>query len=233
VSADPGAGPSATSGAGGRPDQRFPQPARAVEPVEGREIPVSVVATVNLTRNQGEIRFVNPLPSGRISGIEPDSQVALRAVGAEGQVIREDPVRVNLYSELSPDADREGLVNAVLPLTANVRAIELSIEGQVADAVRVGGPLPALRGAQRLVSDDDTVLRVGLALDRTMDEGHTYAIQVSDDHGRTWRTVGVGLKEPIFAMDRRQFHKGDELQVRVIATNGLSSLVVTTETFRV
>jgi hypothetical protein len=231
VSADPGAGPVGTSGPG-RPDERFPRPV-LLEPTEGQEIPVSVVATANLTQKQGTIRFVNPIPNGRVSGIERDSQAALRAVDSEGKLIREYPVRLSFFSELSPNDDREGLVEAVLPLTVDTRAIELSIAGQVVDTVQVGGSLPPLRGAQRLVSEDDNAFRIGLALDSGMEEGHTYSIQVSDDHGKTWRTVGVGLKDPDFAIDRRQFRAGDQLQVRVIATNGLSSLVATIESFPV
>jgi hypothetical protein len=232
VSANSGTGSSAASGAGGRPDERFPQPAAATA-IEGRQVLVSVVATVNLTRNQGKIRFVNPIPSGRPSRIEKDSQVVLRVKGGEGQVIGEYPVVVKFYSELSRDSDREGLVDALLSLDADARVIELLIARHVADAVRVGGSLPALRGAQRLVTDDDKELRIGLALDKMIEESYTYSVQVTTDHGRTWRTVAVGLREPSVSIDRRQFREGDELQVRIIVTNGLSSSTVTTETFRV
>jgi hypothetical protein len=228
VSAAPDAGSGATLGGGGRPDERFPRPV-LLESRERESTPVSVVATVNLTQKQGKIRFVNPVPGGRVTDTEPESEAALRALDVDGQAIGEYPVRVNLSSELAPDDDREGLVNAVLPLSANTRTLELSIAGHRADTVRVGGPLPSLRGAQRLLRDDDSAYWISLALDRPLEEGHTYAIQVSTDRSKTWRTVGVGLTEPIFTIDHSQVEDEDEVQVRVIATNGLSSLVVTTE----
>ena len=59
----------------------------------------------------------------------------------------------------------------------------------------------------------------------------SFAVQVSTDHGRTWQTVGVGLKEPSLTLDRSQFTPGQEIYVRVIATNGFTSSVVTSEVF--
>ena len=56
---------------------------------------------------------------------------------------------------------------------------------------------------------------------------------ISTDRGVTWHTVGVGLREPIVPLDRAQFKDGEELQVRVLATNGLSNAIVTSEPFRV
>ena len=75
--------------------------------------------------------------------------------------------------------------------------------------------------------------RLLLALDNSLDEGHTFSVQFSTDQGRTWHTVAVGLREPRFEIDRSQFREGQELQVRVITTNGLSSSVVMSEPFRV
>lgn len=218
---------------GGRPDERFPRRAVVSAPAPGGEVPVSVVATVNLTRREGKIEFVNPLPAGRLAGVEPGSEVTLRAVGADGRPIREHPARVGLSSELGPDDDREGLVDAVLPLPAETRAIELAIGGEVVDTVPVGGPPPSLRGVHRVTGGDGGMVRVGLVFDEAMDEGHTYAVQVSRDHGQTWRTVAVGLREPVAEIDRSQFRPGEEVMVRVVATNGLASATVSTDTFRV
>jgi hypothetical protein len=196
-------------------------------------VPVSVVANVNLSRREGKILFVNPLPAGKPSVPDAGSEVVLRALDEAGRPIRELPVQPSLSSELAPDDDRVGLVDAVFLLPGETRAIQLSIGGQVVDTVRVGGSLPPVRGVLRMAGADDRTLRVGLALERTIEEGHTYAVQVSGDHGRTWSTVAVGLTEPTFELDKSQFRQGDEVQVRVIATNGLSSTVVSTETFRI
>jgi hypothetical protein len=234
MSANPGSDRRAADRAAGRPDERFPRaPAPFARPeAEHKEILVSVVATVNVTRNEGKIRFVNPIPGGRPSGIEPQSPVLLRVKSETGQVLHEYPVLVNIYTELAPEADREGLVDAVIPVSPAARTIELVIGGKVADTARVGGAPPAVRGVQR-VAPDEKEAGILLALDKRLDEGHTFSVQFSTDQGRTWQTVAVGLREPTFAIDRRQFREGQELQVRVITTNGLSSSVVMSEPFRV
>jgi hypothetical protein len=217
---------------GGRPDERFPAQPAVVAPAVGGEVLVSVVANVNLTSGEGRIRFVNPLPDGRASGIEERGDVTLRAVADGGQVLREYPVRVNLSSELGPDDDREGLVDAKVAVPAETRAIELTVGGRVADSVRVGGPPPALRAVRRLPDAGGQGVRVALEPE-ALEEGHTFAVQVSVDGGRTWRTVAVGLTDPAFEIDRSRFRPGQEVQVRVLATNGLATAVVTTETLRI
>lgn len=227
VSDDKGSGLS-----GGRPDERFPQaPVPELLPRQ-KEILVSVVATVNVTTGQGKIRFVNPLMGGRPSGVERQSPVMLRAKRGDGETLHEFPVLVNLYSELSRDADREGLVDAAIPISPEARVLQLVVGGKVADAVSVGGAPPAVRGVQCVAAQGKDLV-MALALDNELPDGHTFSVQVSMDHGRTWQTVGVGLKEPIFTIDRAQFREGGELQVRVLATNGLSSSIVTSEPFRV
>jgi hypothetical protein len=234
VSANHGSGPTSSraSGDGGRPDERFPNPP-VTTAVQGLEVSISVVATVNMTKNQGQIRFVNPVQGARASGIAEHSQVMLRVRREGGKSIGEYAVQVKLDSEPSREVDREGLVDAVLRVSSDVRAIELVIGGRIADTSPVGGSLPAVRGVQRLNIDTDRELRFGLVMEGAVEKGHSYYVQVSTDRGKTWKTVGVGLKEPVFAIDRGQFYKGDELQVRVVVTNGLSSSMVSTEAFRI
>jgi len=62
---------------------------------------------------------------------------------------------------------------------------------------------------------------------------HTYCIQVSTDNGRTWQTVGVGLKRPTLELDRTQFRAGQEVGVRMVATNGLQRSVVMSDIVRI
>jgi hypothetical protein len=214
----------------GRPDDRFQAPvAERAAPHE--QVVVSVIATVNVTSGEGKIHFVNPLAGGRISGVEPQSQVSLRVKRADGEILQEFPVLVNLYSELSSVADREGLVDAAIPISPETRALELIVAKNVVDSVSIGeGPL-LVRGIQHVTAQGKDLL-VTLALDKELPHGHTFSVQVSTNRGKTWQTVGVGLKEPIFAIDRAQFREGDEVQVRVLATNGLSSAILAGQPFR-
>ena len=56
---------------------------------------------------------------------------------------------------------------------------------------------------------------------------------MSTDAGRTWQSVAVGLKRPVLDLDRSQFRAGQEVRVRVVATNGLQRSVVMSETVRI
>jgi len=235
LGAGSGIGPTPGAGSGGRPDERFPD--QAVTPLaedmaeRAGERLVSVVATVNLTRDQGQIRYVNPVPGGQPSALEPDSPVVLRVLGPTGELLGNHPVGVRLNSELAAGDDRTGLVDVVIPVGARATGIELLIAGTVADSFSAAGTPPAVR-ALRTVAADDESLGVALELDRSLEGNQTFSVQVSTDQGATWQTLGVGLREPFFTLDRTQFRGGQEVQVRIIATNGFTSTVVTSETFR-
>ena len=85
----------------------------------------------------------------------------------------------------------------------------------------------------RVVDTGGDDLGITANVDEAIEDHLTYSVQVSTDEGRTWQTIGVGLKAPSVALDRRQFRKAQEVQVRVVATNGLTSSVVTTDMFRI
>jgi hypothetical protein len=213
------------SGARGRPDQRFPHK-RQWQEVRS-EITVSVVATVNLTRRTGKIRYVIPLERPR-SREQAGEDARLRVKGPEGQALAEIQVAVRLDSDLLPGDDRQGIVDAIIGVDPTARAIELVVEDQMVDTYRLGGPLPSVRALRANIGPK----AIGIAADADETEG-TYSVQVSTDAGRTWQTVGIGLKTPSLELDRSQFKPGQEVHVRVIATNGLQRSVITTDTFKI
>ncbi|TYC68132.1 hypothetical protein EH183_40385 [Streptomyces sp. CB01881] len=258
--------PGPPGSAGGRPDERFPSLAvtpapppeaapalRAAEAApEGGQL-VSVVGTVNLTRREGGIRFVNPVtplaarsappagapgPDGVTAG--PDggagpnggSTVLLRIRQADGAPPREVPVTVRLASELGPGDDRTGLVDAVVPLGADPEAIELVVGGQVVDTFRPGGPPQPLRAARHAQARPGT-FQLALDFEQQPDPGQTFAAQVSTDDGGTWQTIGVGLKDPLIQVDRSQFRPGDRVRLRIITTNGFTSTTVDVQQIQV
>ncbi|MFJ5120743.1 hypothetical protein [Kitasatospora sp. NPDC088548] len=250
-----------TTRSGGRPDDRFPQlsvttapapipaadeAARGAAPDAGQL--VSVVGTVNLTQRAGAIRFVNPVsaaaqqparpaPAGQAEqpdGTGPDGgvPVVLRIQQAGGAPPQDFPVTVKLSSDPEPGQDRTGLVDAVLPVGTDPASVELLVGGQVVDTFRPGAPPPVLRGARPTTAQDGNV---GLDLDfgPVPQDGQTFATQVSTDGGRTWQTVGVGLKNPTITIDRSQFSPGTQVQVRVISTNGFTSSTSDIQSFQV
>jgi hypothetical protein len=224
--------PQADSGPAGRPDARFPYLSPVRQQVGAPGVLASVISNVNLTTGHGTIAFVHPVSRLQASGIRPESDVVIRTRRTDGTALGEFPVQVKLNSELSPGDDQRGLVDAVLPVRAETQAIDLVIKGQVADSFRIAGPPPAVRAIQPIATEGQQ-LRVGLEFDREMEEGHTYAVQISSDNGQTWQTVGVGLKEKTFTIDRSQFREGQAIQVRIITSNGTSTCVVTSEPFRI
>jgi hypothetical protein len=223
----PGPSPGPGSGPGaGRPDERFPERIAREETAAERNL-ISVVATINLTKEEGKIEYVNPLPQGEASRTEPDSPVMLRVKGADGQVLHEYPVSVKPLSDAS-GPDRLGLVDAILPVDPDARVIELSIADRLVDTFQASATPPEVRGLTRVAAERDTV-SIAWETEAGTGDDHTYVVQVSTDDGRTWQTLAVGLATPEVTIDRNQFYGAENVLVRVIATDGFRSSVVTSE----
>jgi hypothetical protein len=189
---------------------------------------VNVVATVNLTRKEGRIEYVNPLPRGHESKADVDSPVSLRIIGADGGVLREYPVGVTPFARESTEADNLGLVNVVLAADDHARAIEMTVDGRGVDSFQAGTTVPYIRALTRMDASEDG-LSMAWETDAEADDGHTYAIQVSTDNGATWQTLAVGLATPEILIDRDQFRGAENVLVRVIATNGFRRFVMASE----
>jgi hypothetical protein len=196
------------------------------------DVVVSVVATVNLTKRTGRILYVNPLERLIASGRERPGPALLRVKGVGDKVLQETPAPVKLNSELRSGADQVGIVDAVLRVDASTRVIELVLEGKVVDSYAVGGALPSVR-ALRLVQRAAREIAVVTDAEPPGERGQTYSIQVSTDGGQSWQTVAIGLKRPALDLDRSQFRAGQDVHVRVVATNGLQRSVVMSETIRI
>lgn len=233
-----GAGPAPSPGpnpGGGRPDERYPDQvsrrAAAASPgaTPTEPTPVSVIAQANLSRRRGKISFVNPVPN--LAPTEAAGPALLRIKTADGQTLSEHPVPVKLNSELAPDADQVGIIDAVVVAAPGAAAIELVLDGDVVDAFQAVNRLPSVRGVRVVSAGTD---KVGIATDlgEPGEEGHRFNVQISTDEGQTWQTVGVGLEEPSVMVERGQFSPGQEILARVVATNGFTSSVVTSEVFR-
>ncbi|MDT9698418.1 hypothetical protein [Streptomyces sp. P17] len=249
---------SGLGGSGGRPDDRHPtrtattvtstgpgaREAAGPGPEGAPEQLVSVVGTVNLTRHEGSIRFVNPVDRPAVPPSPPAGQTApqeaadgggaptavLRILQSGGSPPQEIQVPVKLNSEPEPGADRTGLIDAVTSTGPAPEAVELVVDGQVLDTFRPGGTPPALRAA-RYEGAEDGMLGMALEFDREPEPDLSYSAQVSADGGRTWQTLGVGLKDPTVHLDRGQFRPGDDVRLRITTTNGFTSTAAETALF--
>ncbi len=219
------AGGGGSTGGSGRPDQRFPHQRRQKEGQSG--ITINVVATVNLTQRTGKIEYVNPIKRAMFRE-QVGEDICLRVSGSGGQSLAEFPVPVRFDSELMPGDDRKGIVDAIISVDPTSRAIELVCDNQVIDIYRVGGPFPEVRTLRTEVGLE----RVGIVANADETEG-TYSVQISVDAGQTWQTMGIGLKTPSLEIERSQFEPGQDVRVRVIATNGLRRAIIMTDNFKI
>ncbi|GLZ14984.1 hypothetical protein Acsp04_52190 [Actinomadura sp. NBRC 104425] len=222
----------AAAGGGGRPDQRRFPDTRRTGPAPGpraeeaggpepEEAATSVVARVDLTGRRGTISHVNAVPNLAPTPPSEGAEATVRVVDPDGRSLMDLPVPVKLDSELGAGDNRTGLVDAVVAVPPGAAAIELLLGDQVVDTFRLGGPPPRI-GSVRVLPADDGV-RVAVDLDRPAEAGQTFALQVSEDGGATWQTVGVSLDRPPFHLPQPGPAARGELLFKVIATNGVST----------
>jgi hypothetical protein len=224
-----GAPPDSTSesGSSGPPDRRFPEIVDAQRKAAVERRFVSVVATVNLTKSQAKIEYVNPLPQAEPSQVDPKSVVVLHVKRADGYLLHEYSVRLKPSACQSPEEDRLALVDAVIGVDPGARIIELSVAGQVVDTFRAGTTPPAINSLKHV--SEANGLSLAWETDASADDNHTYIVQTSTDQGRTWQTLAVGLDKPEAVIDHNQFSEAKHLLVRVISTDGFTSALVTSE----
>jgi len=226
----PSPGPGGGPGGGGRPDERFPAMVQAPAARASQPNLISVVATVNLSKGEGKIQYVNPLPQGEVTPLDPNSPAILRVKAINGQLLHEFPVPVKTFSDPDPEHDRLGLVDAVIAVSPDAKVIELFVAGKLADSFRAAGVRPAIRGIQRMEAEPSQ-LALSWETGAQLADGNSYTIQVSTDYGRTWQTLGVGLTTPQIKIDPSQFRGASHVLVRVIATDGFTRSEVTSELF--
>ncbi len=224
--AAPGGGSS-----GGVPDGGFPQGAPMGTTVGLPENLISVVARVNLSRKEGQIRYVHPVAGGDVEGTVSASPVALVLKTETGELLHEFPVAVKLDSDRDEHADETGLVDAVVATGPEARQIELVIGEKTADTFRAGGPAQPIRDVRR--SEGPTAMGLSWEIDAAAGEGMSYSVQASTDEGQTWFTLAVGLKTARFTFDPKQFPGTRRIHIRILATNGFTQTVAPSEVFEV
>lgn len=221
------AGPAPGPARGGRPDARFPEESLPKDMAASTRRLIHVVATVNLGTGKGIIRYVHPISQGTPSQQDPVSSVSLRVKDSSDSVIDEHRAKARMLSDPSPDEDRSGIIDAILEVPTNARSIELIIDGEVVHMFRAGDASPSVRGLKVVVTPPSSL---GLIWEpQAGEEEISYTLQVSIDNGRTWQTLGVGLRRADVVVDRQQFKGHKSVLGRVIATNGFTSSAMTTE----
>ena len=213
-----------------------------------------VLATVNLTRGSGNLRHVTAVgavPAGqaalasktarRRAGGKPSDRVTLRLYGKGGRLVREYPTDVILDGCLNPGDDTTGTIDTFLEPVKDASRLELLLNGSVIDTFVPGAPARAVqnirsaaargRRADRAAAEDAapviTWAESGSGRARRdagpSGSGRIYTVQVSTD-GKTWQTVGFGLREPRVTLDRQLLGDADTIKVRVTSNDGFRSV---------
>lgn len=190
---------------------------------------INVIGTVNLTKRTGKILYVNPVTSALVPA-HGEGEVEVRVKSADDAELDTFPVRVKINTCSDRRKERTGIIDMVVPFNPEARALELLIDGHVVDTYRAQGEAaPEVKNLRKMKTRDEA-----LAFEWEETKAQTaYNVQVSTDEGQTWQTVAVGRTTPDVEIDRNQFPHDTNLVVRVIATDGFTSHVVTTETFSV
>lgn len=221
-------------------------PVRAGSEARVSRNPVHVTAVVNLTSRSAQIAYVTPLPGSPAGPSVPvDSRLALRVRLPDGSA-QVEPVVFKPDVCRLPGEDETGLVDTVVEVDPGATAVELLLDGDPVAAFEAGGApgaaenLHVERGGAAASAEDVRGVAVegpvlswqdasGAAAAGAGAPGIRYAVQASTDHGRTWTTLAVGATETSLPLDPEQFADAEQVRFRVLATNGFSQTVTTTD----
>jgi hypothetical protein len=194
---------------------------------------VNVVATINLTQRTGKILYVNPVSRALTPAPAAESEVEIRVLSGDDQDLQTVRVPVKLNTCAESSRDQFGIIDALVPSHPDARQLQLLIGGQVIDTFRAGAATPEISNLHR---EEVSKSVLSFAWDSPADAASanvTYNIQSSTDDGTTWQTIAVGLTSPELSIDRSQYPPGSHVTVRVIATDGFTNTIASTETFAV
>lgn len=204
----------------GRPDERFPKggkAARQTRAADRRRI-VHIVGSVNLTKGQGKIDYVLPLERGEQSPSGTQSRVTIRSLGAKQKILDALPIDLIPVANEGHGPDERGIISATIAVDPLANRLELLIDGNLVDSFDAEpGPNPP--SAVRMTASGD---RFAIEWDDGRREGSrvTYDVLISEDGGRSWQTVGVGLESPRATALNATLSRGSPLQIRIRANGG-------------
>ena len=198
--------------------------ARAV----GDDIPMqrgdllSVVATVNLTRQTGRLVSMSRIPTGLATPVGPED-ARIEFLDARGKVLAAYAVPFRRDSDVEAGADQTGLIDAVVPFSTTAAKVRVSAFGTQLGERDIPAKPPRLGKISVLKSK---ALDEGATLSWTAVAGPlvSYSVQSSEDGGKSWQTLAIGLREPRFQLPPAE--GGVTPRYRVIAHDGIHNTIV-------
>jgi hypothetical protein len=227
-----------------------PRPAPATGPAElpvvmlERELRegdyLTVVATVNLTAGTAEIVDARRLAAALVPLGDPGGTLELRALDAAGRELGRWNVPFLPNSEREPGEDLMGILDAAVPFVEGIAAIEVIVEGRVADSLAAAVPAPVGAAELRIEEPQGPAALALPAGTVTLDwsaagvapEGVSYDVQASTDGGRSWLTVAIGLTEPRTTIDLSGLGADGPVELRIMVKEGFEQRVLDTAEVR-
>lgn len=209
---------------------------------------IHVLATVNLTRKSGKLQHVTASsklrPDVPASVLSQDPDLKLRLYRKDGQLIGE--FLVHFYRDVcrEENADETGIVDVVIPSDPQSSTLELVLNGQVIDTftrTATANPVQNIRAAtepqermmlsspvseRRTIEWTDESAASGVR-ESAVSPKISYVVQISQDDGATWQTVGYDLDQTKLEIDSILLEGIERVQVRVTSTDGFTAQTVT------
>lgn len=190
---------------------------------------VHVVASVDFSRNTGQILYVNPATSTVADDGNGHPDVELVVEDKAGNVIQRRHPVVRLSSCEDKAENSGGLIQEDLVYIPGMRRIKLLYKDEEKSSFEAGslqgitdGPVPQFAGVDGL---DAHHFALKTQLDIVPESGVTYTVQVQPQGG-SWHTIVVGAATPNVKLDANQFPSADRLKVRVLRSTGFEETVL-------
>jgi hypothetical protein len=186
-----------------------------------------VVGTFDLTSRIGTIDYVTSVKvAQRRDEADEDGQLLhLRGLTAEGKVVFDVAVHPQ-HNSCAPDLSR-GTFEVIVPAHPELQRLVLEIEGEPAASFRRGDR--AGESALSLGPPDPAEpnrMRINAVSGAAPSEGVSYTVQAKASEAGRWETIAVGLPVPDSSVDINQFPGANEVEVRVLRSDGFSEDVI-------
>jgi hypothetical protein len=184
---------------------------------------VSIVASVNLTRNTGLIRHVNHVARATVPAIQPNQIAAVQLRDKSGRVIKSFPTWVRADTDIPVGQDQTGLVQVIIPVVPSAAHVDLLLRGKLVSTRAISARAPVMTGLKLTTLEAQLGTRVQHVLEWVGSDPDgdrlTYMVQIGGGR-ESWETIAVGLQETQLALTDQQLQGPPYRQVRVIANDG-------------
>jgi hypothetical protein len=184
---------------------------------------VSIVASVNLSRNTGVIRHVDRVARATVPAEQPNQIAAIQLRDKSGKILQTFPTWVRADTDIVYGKDQTGLVQVIIPVTPSAARIELLLRDKLLDTRAISTHAPIVKNLKLTTrklgygTGQQSILTwVGSDVDG---DKLTYLVQISDGR-ELWETIAVGLRQTRLVLTDQQSQGPPYRAVRVVANDG-------------